>query len=73
MPPKNIRRPTAEYRAAVCIHGAKPSWQRRQTRLTFGGKIGNSICGFRAKRNPAKRPGFFCSVYKVTDGYTSRD
>jgi hypothetical protein len=42
MPPKNIRRPTAELRAAV-IRGAKPSWQRRQTRLTSGREIGNSI------------------------------
>jgi hypothetical protein len=44
MPPKNIRRPTAESRAAVSIiRSAKPSWQRRQTRLTSGREIGNSI------------------------------
>jgi hypothetical protein len=34
----------AESHAAVSIiRGAKPSSQRRQTRLTFGRKIGNSI------------------------------
>lgn len=44
MPPKNIRRPPAESRAAVdIIRGAKSSWQRGLTRLTFGGEIGNSI------------------------------
>jgi hypothetical protein len=44
MPPKNIRRATAESRAAVSIiRGAKPSWQRGQTRLTFGWEIGNFI------------------------------
>src|ERR1700688_98534 len=44
MPAKNIRRPTAETRAAVSvIRGAKSSWQRGQTRLTFGREIGNSI------------------------------
>jgi hypothetical protein len=41
---KNIKRPTAESRAAVSIvRSAKPSWQRGQTRLTFGREIGNSI------------------------------
>src|ERR1700733_8614200 len=41
---KNIRPPTEESRAAVSIiRGAESSWQREQTRLTFGRKIGNSI------------------------------
>jgi hypothetical protein len=43
-PINNISRPTAESRATVSIiRGAKPSWQRGQTRLTFERKIGNSI------------------------------
>jgi hypothetical protein len=41
MPPKNVRRPTAESRAAVSIiRGAKPSWQRRHTKLTFEREYG---------------------------------
>jgi len=43
MPTKDIRQPTAESRAAVSIiRDAKPSWQRRQTRLAFGREVGNS-------------------------------
>jgi hypothetical protein len=66
MPPKNIKRQTAESRCGYYIRGAKASWQRRHTRLTFGPEIGNSIRGFHQQKTRPKGRASFSQISVCT-------